>query len=230
MKTYTDKNPTIAMKRLRRLAPRALRVVERHQEEHSDIAHYQGTLVPAALDFIERYGTIVTNGSRAPNRTSEAHTSVNHLMTRARAWFGPLQRDLPGIELRPASTVPDDVLAAVEHVLDHIEPRIADGTLPYGEALMADLGGALEAARAEWKAAQAAMAQAQAERAELRIAANRFVDELIALRKTLRATLGSSHRDYQKLRTARASVPDADDTPETETTEPTGAEEVSLAA
>lgn len=63
----------------------------------------------------------------------------------------------------------------------------------------------------------------------MRRAANLFIDNLIALRKALRATLGKSHRDYQKLRTVRARAADIDDALEGEPAEPTTTE-VSLVA
>lgn len=37
----------------------------------------------------------------------------------------------------------------------------------------------------------------------------------------LRFSLGTEHRDYQKLRTNKARTPDIDDTPEGESNEPT---------
>jgi hypothetical protein len=83
--------------------------------------------------------------------------------------------------------------------------------LPYSEELVNDLAAQAERARADWIAARDAIVRLQDLRAAVRATAQDFRKRLVALRRTLRAVLGTRHHDYQALRGSR--VFDTDDEP-----------------
>lgn len=94
------------------------------------------------------------------------------------------------------------------------------GNLPYAQELLDDLGSATERARTEWQGARAALVKLQELRAAARVDAVELQKRLTAFRRTARAILGSTHRDYALLRGQRpvgsADEPEEVLEPETE--------------
>lgn len=106
----------------------------------------------------------------------------------------------------------DDLFQRVDRLLKLVVGRAGtEQPLPYGDDLTADLTAALEAAKQEAEALGATTSEEADLRGSARDAAQTFHNDLIALRRTLRAHVGRSHPEYQKLRVARVRSTDADD-------------------
>lgn len=148
--------------------------------------------------------------------------TIDTLQRLARSWLGPVSRDIPRFD--PSSIVerlevPDDVIGTAQRLLDLVRARQANATtaLPYHYDLIASLSVAIESAVRNWGAHQAALLQQDTLRAQARQTAAAFEQELVASHRALRHTIGTSHRDYQRLRYPRnAQVAVDDDTPSTE--------------
>lgn len=202
-------NTYIPQWKLRRLAPRAVRVVARHKEKSAAIGLYESTLVPAANKFVELYDASRTAQVSATENNQGAQ-AVEALRQVVRGWLGALSRDIPGFDIASFTdrqTVADDVIGSGQRLLEvcrNFKDRSGQ-PLPYQEAVVQALTPAIEAADAEWAEAQDRRVQEQAMRDATRDAAVLLHKELVALRRTLRAVLGTSHLDYRRLR-AQASM------------------------
>jgi hypothetical protein len=198
----------ISQHKLRRLRSRATRVVQRYGEL-PQIAAFQHTLVPIA----ERHHAV---GNQVTASTAHVHSlmqvgreHVGVLYGAMHGWLAQVGRDLEDFDTRTfvaRPDVPDDVINDGERLLSLVR-QLPDDALPYGGALISTLGAQLEAARTAWAGAQDALSEQQALKAELRTASEALNAEL----KALRPIIGTSSRDYQKLRTARASQRDEED-------------------
>ena len=93
--------------------------------------------------------------------------------------------------------------------------------LPHREELLAELTARIDSATGAAESAQVVRTAVQKKQREVRELTIRFNTELVKLRRTVRAALGSSHFDYQRLRvTSRATTePPSDEAPETEPSE-----------
>jgi hypothetical protein len=201
----TTKTPTVPMIKLRRLAPRAGSVIRAHAPEHAELKPFELTLLPLTQTYVSAYDQ---RGALEPDESklvTAGRDAVAHARTRMQAWMPNLRRNNPDLAFEPKQ-VPEDLFAEIGRVLLLVEAR-DEATLPYRDALLDDVGSALSEARAAWQLAQRTLAEQQRARARLRGLAIELYEELKALRQTLRKTLGTSHRDYQRLRTARANTP-----------------------
>jgi hypothetical protein len=131
-------------------------------------------------------------------------------------WLPLIKRDIPGFDAgsfgdRP--TVPDDVIEDGERLLSVIAEFVdnAGKPLAYQKPALDALTPAVQAAIKEWSEAEAADREYQGAFAVVRDAAASLQVDLVALRRTLLATVGRSDRDYQKLRAERAGYADEDD-------------------
>lgn len=201
--------------KLRRLAPRALRIIDRRKGDAPVLMAYEPTLVPAAGAFMAAYDQAARAQSRRRKEMAEGQSAVQTLSVAARGWMPLLVRDVPGFDgvSLNAAGVPDDVIEESMRVLgiigDHVDA--AGNALPYKDVAHAELDGKLAAARKELAEAEAADAEYQQALAATRTTSAVFDAELQAFRRTLEAMLGRSDKDYQKLRSQRAAQRDEDD-------------------
>lgn len=214
---------------LDRLASRTLRVYERHKDDAPALSAFEGRLPPATMSYIVARRAVRSFAPKQSRELREGKVSISTLLGSFRTWKGIVQNDVPeydGREFGQNPEVPDDVLNDVQAFLDLVTDHEAEhGALEYGDALRGELEPLLEKARTEWAEAGGARAEWTARLTEARRTAQEFHTLLVAFRKTLRATIGRAHPDYQKLRLARASTPDEEDAevldlgpaPETET-------------
>lgn len=77
--------------------------------------------------------------------------------------------------------------------------------------MIGDLRAALDSAKADSRVVGDRTAEEADMRAAVRETAERFHRDLIAFRRTLRAHVGRSHPEYQKLRVVRVRTTDGDD-------------------
>jgi hypothetical protein len=110
---------------------------------------------------------------------------------------------------------PDDVIEDGERMASVIdESREGKGNpLSYQKEALDQLGPAMQVATKEWTEAEAADSEHQKLLAPVRDMADDLHKDLVALRRCLLITVGRSDRDYQKLRSERAGLPDEDDDP-----------------
>jgi hypothetical protein len=200
----------------RRLASRALRILDRHQGKSLAVAAYQPTLGHSAAAFVAAYDQLKAFSTTRSGRMEQGRTATVRLLKLLRAWTAVAQPQVPGFDRstfgdKPA--VPDDVISDAEHFVQIIEQHNAEaqGPLGFTDGLMQELLPAIEAAKTEWSSAGLSRADHNELLAVVREASGAFSVDLVAFRQTLLAIIGRGHPDYQKLRVARARTDDDDD-------------------
>jgi hypothetical protein len=104
------------------------------------------------------------------------------------------------------TNAPDDVIPFAESLIDLVKGSAVP--LVCGEALLADLEGRVQRAEQTLLGSKRGLVLLQELQAATREAAAAFHALLVPMRLALRAVIGASHRDYQELRTHRASHED----------------------
>lgn len=205
------------MWKLRRLAPRALRVLERRKSEAPALVAFEPKLVPAAERFMAAFDRAAGYRSTWLREMSEGRDAIAILTTTLQSWVPLLVDDVANLnssDFAP-SPVADDVIIAARQLLDVVGGHVdAQGnTLAYSEVLIADVGVKLATGIKERAEAEAADSEYQQILADARDTYAEFNTVLKAFRKTLAAVLGRSDKDFQKLRVQRAAQRDEDDDP-----------------
>lgn len=211
-----NQKTTVPLWVLRRLAERAVRVVERHRSKHAAIEAYVDSLVPVAERYVAEYDRSRTTGPGRVKETAEAKAAADALRQVVITWGAHLQRDMPGIDLavfRNYSSPPDDLIAAAARLMEAVAAHVetAESPVSYAEPMTAEIEAAQAKAIKERDEAQDLLAQLQEQAARVRESGKELQAGLVSLRKTLRATLGPSHRDCVKLRLAQAKVEERDE-------------------
>jgi hypothetical protein len=201
---------------LRRLAPRAIRVLARHSPREPGLAAFSTSLAANAPAFIKAYDTVRRWTKRRMEERAEAQGAVGELLYKLRIWAPQVARDIDHVvasEFGDNPAVADEVINDAKVLMEHVTERANEGKepLPYAEALLEDLGAALARAQAECEQAEAAQADFRAMRIEARELGIALERDLVAFRRVLRTVIGTAHPDYQKLRRERARSTDADD-------------------
>ncbi len=204
--------------KLRRLAPRAIRVVKRRATESPVIASFDQSLVPKANAYVASYDKCMKFEAEWKREMNEGRAANAALLKLIQSWAPLLKRDVPGFDsstFGDQPQVPDDVIEDGERLVSVIEEfRDPKGNpLPYQKAALDGLVPALQAAVKEWSEAEAADSEHQRLLATVREQAEALQGDLIALRRILMVTVGRSNRDFQKLRAERAALPDDEDDP-----------------
>jgi hypothetical protein len=205
------------MWKLRRLAPRAVRVLERRKGEAPVLLAYEPRLVPVAERFITSYDRAAGYRSTWLREMEEGRGAMAALGSSVQSWVPLVMGDIANLnssDFAP-SPVAEDMLIAAERLLETASAHVdAQGSaLAYREVLVADLGAKLEAGKKERSEAEAADRVYQQIVAEAREAFIDFHVVLRAFRKSLGAVVGRSDKDFQKLRIQRAIQRDEDDDP-----------------
>lgn len=197
---------SLALYVLFRLGSVAVEVVRRHRA-NAAIASFEGTLVPSVDAFVAGYTTVSTLKARLAVLLEASASATAALYKGTSAWLGPIGRDLPGFDGRGFGvdpTVDEDVLADARRLLDLVQ---ADGqSLPYAAALIEEISRLATATQVAHAAAQEVRVALQMQQGQTRSLGVKLQRELVALRRTLRAELGTHHVDYQRLRAPRARM------------------------
>jgi hypothetical protein len=206
---------TIPYWRLRRFAPRVLAILARHADLEPVIQEYAQTIGLSAASFLSLYDQSLARKDTQGVRHASGKAKVDELRRKLRGWVAMVgaEVEFDATKYGDNPNVPDDVINDVDQFLTFVTEyeESAGEPLAFSGTLRQDL----EQALAETKALMADVSTGAAGRSslteELREAAQTFNRHLVAFRRTLAAHLGTSHADYQKLRTVRAQTPDADD-------------------
>ncbi len=204
--------------KLRRLAPRAVRILKRRAGASPAVGAHMATVGPQAETYTAAYDRAVKYATTWKKEMEEGRTAVAALLKQIQAWVPLLLRDVPGFDgsvYGDKPGVPDDVLEDGERLLSVIdEARTAKGEqLSYRQQALAVLDPLVKAAVKEWGEAEAADKEYQSVMASLRTQADELQRSLVSLRHTLLIEVGRKDKDYQKLRAERAGYPDEDDDP-----------------
>jgi hypothetical protein len=205
------------MWKLRRLAPRAKRVLERRKSDAPVLAAYEPKLLPATDLFIAYYDLAAHYKSTWLREMEEGRNAIAVLGNSVRSWVPLVVGDVANLDTSDFadSPVADDVILAGQRLLTRVEGhRDAQGNpLSYREPLALDVRAKLEAGIKERGEAEAADRVYQQTLADARSSATAFETTLQAFRKSLGLAVGRHDKDYQKLRIQRASQRDEDDDP-----------------
>lgn len=210
--------PSTPQWKLRRLASRAKRVVERRASESAALSAFAITLPERADAFIGAYDAANHYRPTWRRELTEGRGAVAALSKTMQAWLPALVRDVPGFRASDYTTspeVPDDLINAAEALLGVAAHAVdtAGAPLAYGPALLDALESSTRAATKEWQEAEAADKRHQSLSASIRASAAVFDTELQLFRRSFLAVVGRSDKDYQKLRVERAGAVEADDDP-----------------
>ncbi|AKF09340.1 hypothetical protein [Sandaracinus amylolyticus] len=202
----------------RRLAPRALKVLERHKGSSPAVAVFEAPLGTAARAFVAAYTEAGAYKARWRVEMDEGRGSMLALKKEIDVWKPHVARERPGFDLAGIGdkpTVPEDLIEDAQALADELrEVRGADGaTVAWAAAAATSITEKASRAENETDEAAAADARYSSLLSQVREAQAVFDAELSRFRATLRSLLGSSHPDFQKLRVSRASSRDGDDDP-----------------
>ncbi|HWN67109.1 MAG TPA: hypothetical protein VNM90_05685 [Haliangium sp.] len=207
----------VSLWKLRRLAPRAKRVIERRKSDAPVISAYENTLTPAADQYMAAYDRATQMRGSWKLETRERQEAVSALAVSLQCWSPLVIRDVKSFDNGAflQTNVPDDIIHDAEYIvaltIEHAGR--AGAPLPYQDPLIIEMNDRLISARKEHTEAEAADKDYQQCLADVRAKAETFQTELTTFRRTLAALLGRSDKDYQKLRLERASHQDTDDDP-----------------
>ena len=207
------------MWKLRRLAPRAVRVINRQVNDSRAIKAYEETLIPKAQTFMTAYDQSARYEATARSEMKEGKGAIDALLKNTRSWLPLVQRDIVGFDSSDFGDkpgVPDDVIEDADRLYDVVHDYSdQDGKpLRYQEACLGELEPAIQLATNEWTEAEAADKTYQDLLGKVRSSAEVFDTEIQAFRKTLASIVGRSDKDYQKLRSKKAQALDEDDDPQ----------------
>ena len=210
--------PSATFWKLRRLAPRAKRVIARRGAENPVLSVFAITLPPKADAFTGAYDAAGKYGASWKRELAEGRGAIAMLLKTMQGWLPLVVRDVPGFsssDYGDKPSIPDDVIEDAGRLRDLVsDARGADGNpLPYRDACLAALDEGLRVAEKEWSEADSAEKQYQALLEAVRQTGTAFDAEIIALRRHLAAEVGRKDRDYQKLRSERAAARDEEDDP-----------------
>ncbi|HEX2882259.1 MAG TPA: hypothetical protein VHO25_22215, partial [Polyangiaceae bacterium] len=195
--------------KLRRMVPRALRVLGKHKDGFEELKTFELRLVSAAQRFVEVYDASRV-GETPRQEVVDARKALRKLELGIRRWTGILTRDIPGFTLASfldGASLSDDLIGGAKRFLDLVRGfKTADGEpLEYVANIQARVTPLLAEATCCWEAAQDHMAAERELLRQTREAAAVVQKELVALRRTLKVILGATHRDYQVLRLSRVA-------------------------
>lgn len=202
----------------RRLAARALRILERTQALDTTLTAYNTTLKPAAEAYIKSYDRLRVLTKRRATEHREGKLAIHELARSVRAWAGQIQaldvvKNLSVGDYINTPDVPDDVIADAQAFMellnDHDE--VNPETVPYIAELREDMNLRLAKAELEWSEAEVASEEWQELVETNRTAQKALNAQLIAFRRNLAAIVGTKHPAYQSLRSSRISRMDQED-------------------
>ena len=151
--------------------------------------------------------------------TAEGRGAMALLEKEVEAWKPHVARERPGFDLTTIAdrpTVPEDLVqdaVALAEELEEVRVAADGATPPWATGAATTIRGLAADAERETDQAAAADAIHNEQLTDVRAKKAAFDAELSLFRNTLRAVLGRSHPDFQKLRANKAAAPDPEDDP-----------------
>jgi len=200
----------VSQSKLRLLAPRADQVIGRHKDKSAFLASFEPRLKTAIATFINLYDLSRTAKASATEK-GQAQKALGELRIAVRGWLAQVARDIPGFDISSYtdSQESDEALVSAAYRLLEVGKNFQGPNgepLEYRDAMLGSLGPAVDKAAADTADAQAEAVAAQELQQRTREAAVALHKELIALRRSLRAVIGTSHLDYRRLRVSPGST------------------------
>jgi hypothetical protein len=211
------KNP-LSMHDVSRLAPAVVDVMQRNAGQPEFAAHAT-TMVPAAnavLVAIQDLALLKGEQVKLLAMSVEQTGRLHGLLLR---WSGVLGHDIEGFDPGAFVRDPDqtfDVVLKATTFKRYVEQNGAG--LPYQAALLTELTARLDSTDWAARSAYTGRVALQEKQREVRELSATFYKELVSLRRTVRAVLGSTHVDHQRLRmpSRAAEEPPLEEAPVTE--------------
>ncbi|MBU1241435.1 hypothetical protein KKF84_07480 [Myxococcota bacterium] len=204
--------------KLRRLAARCLRVLDRKKGTDPVFTAFEFSVRPVAANFIKAFDEIGKAKATLSKEREEGRSAVDRLFVITRAWLPLLKRDIPGfdtMEFTSTRAVLDDILEDAIR-LHGMVTDYAEGSptpLSYAADCLASLDTAINSAQKEITEAEQSDVTYQSLSRALRDMATDLEKQMVAFRRTLAVVSGRADKDYQKLRLERAGATDVDDDP-----------------
>jgi hypothetical protein len=204
--------------KLRRLASRAIRVLDRKINEDPVFKAYEYALRPVARDFIKCYDDISKYSVTLTQEREQSKKAARKLFEVTRIWLPLLKRDVKNFNDQSYrnTTVTDDILEDGNRLFDFVTDYTDENgnQLPYSQDILEGLEPLLNSALKEITEAEQADSTYQLLSRATRENASKLQQELVAFRRTIAIFSGRNDKDYQKLRESKSHVPDTDDDPE----------------
>jgi hypothetical protein len=238
------KKPGIPNRKLRRLAPRFVRVCEKWQGDSPAVRAIAEVGIDAARRFIALYDRFATQRAQRKREFEEDRRAVTALSRSVREWVAVVA---PHVDIDPelyvaSVDIPDDVVGGAERLLHLVSDEGPLRDQPFAALMIDAITPVLESAQREREEARKLAGDTQETAWALRESARELQASLKQLRRVLRGRFGASHLDYQSLRASRVrsddgeaeivddavtdaettATPDAIDSPELDGTSPGG--------
>lgn len=206
---------TVSQRRLRELVNKVLPVMERHMS-HVGTKAAATRLVPAAQAFAKAYDEAIKYQSNQGSEIEQRRESFVELETLLRSSLAIVRAMVPDMdtsELTSKAEMPGELIVSAGRVIELLGQ--AGENVRDGGALLEALKAATEKAKQAWAEAQASRVELQQIKAAVRVQAVAFNRELVAVRRVLRAVVGTHHFDYQTLRVSRTTAEEGSDSDDT---------------
>lgn len=196
--------------KLRRLAPRAKRVLDRHKDRQAALQAYLLTLLPAADAFMDTYDRLRTLTATRGQELAQGKAAVATVVDKMASWAAQLGaigaiEDFDPRDFGDNPAVPDDVLSDADALVDIVQTQLETEpeSIPFGQALIDDMVPAVESAKQEWVEATGLKSDHQELVNQNRENARVLSGLLVAFRRSIARVLGRNHPDYQTLRATK---------------------------
>jgi hypothetical protein len=229
---------------------RAVDIIERHRDKGVVIDSHRSTSLPVINRYFKQQEQLTALKTQATQASEASIQEAKALSRSLRAWLGQLSLMVSGLDSRDFSCdagAPESVIGAAESLIDFVtthqaesagaaedttggesgtagEPSSAgdETAIVFAAQMIDDLTSGKTVAYEKWRDAQDRLSKEQELRNKIRGTAIEVQNALVSLRKTLRNTLGSSHRDYQKLRLDHGKRNESEDAEQLESISSTG--------
>ena len=223
--------------KLRRLARRALVVLECHRQKEVIIEAFGASLAPAASSYIDLYDALLDFG--VPNRKTASNFGNNDvevesqdaeqsrvllerlrtLATKLLGWTTLVKTHVPSLRQGTICTSirsPSDIIRESRRLIRFARHSVGmDGLgLRYAKMLEADLSQAINQLQDYFNFHDRSTLQLEHMRNELELSSERLKRELAGFRRVITLVLGPQHPHAKTLRVERSAIRDAVDDPE----------------
>jgi hypothetical protein len=206
-----NKKPNPSQKHLRSFGVNVPDMVSRHGSTDGVVAKVGETVAEVASSYVTSLDGLRKQRLATREVVRAGRTRVDELLGSVRMWrkaFGRSGVTFEAADLERVADDPKEVLAYAVYLIELARERT--GTLPYAEAMIADLESHLEPARNAWHAAHLERVALKGVQREVREKGHAFSRSVMQLRAVLEKKLGPDHPDCLLLK-VRRTKPSAED-------------------